>query len=279
MTRAIDPDIENEEDAVEEVEEEQLDTDTDDEEEDEPETDKPAAKGKKASAPALTVEQLQTQLAAAQARAQQAAAAAVRERKARRAGGVNKNGKATTPGGAEIDPEDRSKWPEAARKAVEKLEADQAKAATELETGRQRAVDTAIRNGLVKAGLKLPEGAGPEADEARRLAFKRVLRMMDTEGITQDSDGDIVGVEDEISLVMTAVPDLFNADSLRTAAEAAALANGTTPKAGAGTPKPKINPGGGRQRDVGAGAPKFDNSASFLLSKEYKNRRRGSDVE
>jgi len=106
--------------------------------------------------------------------------------------------------------------------------------------------------------------------------------MMDTEGITQDNEGDIVGVEDEIALVMTAVPDLFDTDSLRTSAETAALANGTTPKAAGGAggaPKTKINPGGGRQKSTDAGAKSYASTADFLLSREYRNRRKNADVE
>jgi hypothetical protein len=220
-----------------------------------------------------TVEELTAQLAAAKATATRAAAAAARERKARQAGGVNKNGKRTTAGsagstGAEADDgTDRSTWPEAARKAVEKLERDAAQAQDALAAANTRAVTDAIRAGLLAAGLKMPAEA---SEEDKRKLFKRVTRMMDIESIHRDEDGDVIGVEDEISLVKDLLPDLFG-DPPQTAIAAERLAMSPAIPA---PPKPRVNAGGGNGSGRGAPAANtprpWRNSAEKLMSKEYK---------
>lgn len=249
--------------AEEEGEENSLDLTDDVEEEEEDEDDK------KDVAKQPTVAELQAALKSAEQRAQTAARAVVRERTARKTGGVNRNGKANSKGVEDkTDAEDRAAWPEAARKAVETLERNQAAAEEKLEQGRAKAVDTAIRNGLINAGLTLPQGSGPESDEQRRMAFKRAIRMMDTATIEMDAEGDIVGVEDEIDQLRALLPNLFSDDAAKTEAERAAL--GKDP----GAKKPRINPGGGRQQSAGAGKTEYPSTAAFLISKEYRDRNR-----
>jgi hypothetical protein len=275
-TRVIDPDLEDEADGNVETsitgtevddEEDDLDLTEDDEEEDE--EDDASTKTTKTAKP--TVAGLQKQLDAAKAREAKAIAAAVRERKTRKAGGVNRNGKPVTPGGAEKkdDPEDRSTWPEAARKAVEKAEKDSADRQADIDAANAREVDSAIQNGLVAAGLKIPTGADAEA---RRKLFKRVTRIMDTESIEKDGDGDIVGVEDEIEQVKLILPDLFG--------DPPASPSTTTLVPADDKPKPKVNLNGGSGAGTGRPANRAPgSSADVLLSKEYANRNKGKQAQ
>lgn len=239
-----------------------LDAEEEDEEEEEGD-DKKAGKQP-------TVAELQTQLTAARARATAAARQVSRERQTRKAGGVNAKGKAVNGKGAEeeLDPQDRSSWPEAARKAVEAAEAKVTAAESAQEQTRAKAIDKAIKDGLIAAGLKLPEGTGQEAEDKRRLAYKRVLRQLDIERIEVDADGDIVGVEDEIALVVDLFPGMFGEDAAKTAAERAAVEDGLKDK------KPTVNPGGGPRKPAGASDKGYASTAAFLVSPEYANRNR-----
>lgn len=231
-----------------------LDVDGSDDEDEEDET----------AAGTPTVAQLTAQLKAATDREKRANAAAtaaaqraIKERKTRKAAGVDRNGKVTA-AGAETDPEDRSTWPEAARKAVEKSEREAAEAKERRDASTAKAVDRAIRDGLTKAGLVLPE----DADEAR-LTLKRVMRAMDTETITVDDDGDIVGVEDEIDAVRMALPNLFS-DDITKVLDAKDVVD----------KKPRVNPGGGTRTPAAGAGNKKMSAAEYLVSDAYKNRNR-----
>lgn len=242
-----------------------------DDDEDGDTVEEEGAKGKAAKQP--TVAQLQAQLAAATARAQSAARQVSRERQTRKAAGVNAKGKAVNGTGAEQpDPEDRSTWPEAARKAVEEAEARVAASQEAAEKTRTKAIDKAIKDGLIAAGLKLPEGTGEQAEEKRRLTYKRVLRALDVDRIEMDADGDIVGVEDEIALVVDLFPGLFGEDAATLAAERAAVGEDLKDKPAT---KPKVNPGGGAQRPAAnAGKNQYPSTAAYLISREYANRNK-----
>jgi hypothetical protein len=238
-----------------ETDETGADIEPDSEDEDaEDEGDKPKPKAKAATAEPQTVAELTTLLKAANARATQASRAAARERKTRAAAGVDKNGKKTAD--KAVDPEDRSQWPEAARKHVEKLEAEATATIEQRDKAQAAAKDKAIRDGLVAAGLRVPK----DSDDARKT-FKRAMRLLDADTIEIDEDGDVIGVEDEIENVKAMLPDLFGAP------KAADEDEDITP-----TPKPRVNPGGGKQKVAVEPKSKFPSTAAYLVSSEYARR-------
>lgn len=290
MPRAFDPDLEDPPDGTDPAtpdpaqdDEDDLELDLDDEDGDDQEEDPKGASTKKDAKPTVAsltaeLEAAKKKAAQATAAAQRAAAAVARERKARKAGGVNRNGKQVTPTGAEkkgagtattaADPEDRSAWPEAARLAVERSEREAAEAQAKVDAATAARVTTAIEQGLLAAGLKIPKDADAET---RRKIIKRATRLMDTESIAPDDDGDIVGIEDEVEQVKLILPDLFG--------DPPASPSPTTlndpPK-----PKPKVNLNGGAGAGTQPRPPKAPaTTAEFLLSAEYKNRRAGKQVQ
>lgn len=217
-----------------------------------------------------TAAQLKAQLDAANARAKQAAATVAR---IRRQAAVAKS-KARTPAGkpaatppvpvatdadplAGLTPELRAEVlaARAAKEAAETQLAEHQAAA------KERDLHAAVNAALLEAGLKLPA----DADEKRKT-LKRIFRTLDLSEVEIDSDGDLVGADDEIETLKDLMPNLFTPG-------APDDANGTTPK-----PKAKINPGGGRQQPTGAGEQKYPSTAAWLVSPEYKRRNQFKPV-
>jgi hypothetical protein len=229
------------------------------------------ADGAKPAAKQPSVAELQRQLTEANARAARAAAQAVRERRARKAAGVNSKGKSIAANGAETAAASATSADPLAdlspelRKLVLDAQASRDAAQEQLAQAQAASKQRTVEAGLREAGLKLPADA-----DAARIAMKKVLRLIEMDDIEIDADGDLLGLDEQISLVQDALPGLFAADTGDAAAVAAerAAANGN----GAATKKPRINPGAGGRTPAAGGPKTYASTAEYLLSKEYGQR-------
>lgn len=264
---AIDPDIEDGPDptvdpSADDDENNLALGDDDEEDEDEEETEPAKAKSKK-NAKAPSVAEMRAQLEAANRRASSAAAALARERRIRKAAGLNSKGNKVTPGGAEQPKNGDDDLPEAAKARIAALEKELGDAKADVAKTKQQRMDAAIDEGLRKAGLLI---STDDPDQAR-LVLKKARRLMDLDQVEIDEEGDVLGLDVEIDVLRTQFPTMFKPD---------VLDEDPQPRPAGAPPAPgtrRTSPDGGtRAPAAGGGQQTYSSTAEFLVSPAYKKR-------